>query len=81
MLEGIDVAILDLGLPDGNGADLIAELHAVSGDAVAVVFTSSVDPRQTENALQRGAAAALNKVDELDELLATVNRLRPRSNS
>lgn len=80
MLEGVDVAILDLGLPDGSGAVLIPELHAVNPDAMAVVLTSSVDPAETERALQRGAAAVLSKLVDFEEVIATVRRLRdPRS--
>ena len=78
LLEGVDVAILDLSLPDGNGADLIPELHAASPHATVVILTSSIDPGEVAQALQRGAAAALNKLDHLDLLLATVNRLRRR---
>jgi DNA-binding NarL/FixJ family response regulator len=76
MLEGVDVAILDVFLPDGNGADLIQELHAVRPDAIAIVFTSSIDPAVVDQALRRGAAAVLNKQAGLDELVATVKRLR-----
>jgi two-component system nitrogen regulation response regulator GlnG len=76
MLEGVDVVILDLGLPDGNGADLIPELHAANPDGTAIILTSSVDPTDVDRALRRGAAAVLNKLDGLDEALATVKRLQ-----
>jgi DNA-binding NarL/FixJ family response regulator len=78
LLDGVDVAILDLSLPDGNGADLIPELHAVNPHATVVVLTSSIDPDEEAGALQRGAAAVLNKLDHLDHLLATVKRLQRR---
>jgi DNA-binding NarL/FixJ family response regulator len=70
MLDGVDVAILDLGLPDGSGADLIAELRAVNPGAIAVGLTSSIDPAEAERARARGAAAALNKLDGFDEVAA-----------
>jgi DNA-binding NarL/FixJ family response regulator len=78
LLEGVDIAILDLSLPDGSGADLIPELHAANPHATAVVLTSSIDPGEAAQALQRGAAAVLNKLDHLDQLLATVKRLQRR---
>jgi DNA-binding NarL/FixJ family response regulator len=78
LLEGVDIAILDLSLPDGNGADRIPELHAANPHAKAVVLTSSIDPGEGAQALQRGAAAVLNKLDHLDQLLATVKRLQRR---
>ena len=55
LLDGVDVAILDLSLPDGNGIELIPELHAANPHAIAVVLTSSVDPGEAAEALQRGA--------------------------
>jgi DNA-binding NarL/FixJ family response regulator len=62
----VDIAILDLSLPDGNGADLIPGLHAANPHATAVVLTSSIDPGEGAQALPRGAAAVLNKVEHLD---------------
>lgn len=76
MLEGVDVAILDLALPDGNGADLINELHAVNPEAKAVVFTASVEAAENDQAVERGAAAVISKLGGLDPLLATVRSLR-----
>jgi DNA-binding NtrC family response regulator len=76
MLEGVDIAIVDLRLPDGNGADLIQELHAVNPQAKAVVHTSSIDPEDAHQALERGAAAVLNKLAGLDDVIATVRRLQ-----
>jgi DNA-binding NarL/FixJ family response regulator len=75
MLEGVDVSILDLGLPDGNGADLIQPLLALNPKAKAVIFTSSIDPAVADQALRRGAAAVLNKQTDLDDVIATVKRL------
>ncbi|MDQ3547767.1 MAG: response regulator, partial [Chloroflexota bacterium] len=41
LLANIDVAVLDLDLPAGNGASLIHEMHAVSPHALALVLTAS----------------------------------------
>jgi DNA-binding NarL/FixJ family response regulator len=79
MLGSIDLAILDLNLPDGNGADLIDDLAAVNPDAKVVVFTASIDPVRTELALERGATVVLDKLADFDALLATVKRLQRRA--
>jgi DNA-binding NarL/FixJ family response regulator len=76
MLEGVDVAILDVRLPDGNGADLIQDLHAANPDAKAVMFTASIDQAVADEALKRGAAAVVRKLNGFDELTATVKRLQ-----
>ena len=77
ILDGVDIAIVDLGLPDGSGAELIHELHAVNPDATVVVFSASVDDVIASTAVNDGAAAALNKLDGFRALMMTVKRLRP----
>ncbi len=79
MLNGVDVALLDLGLADGDGADLISELMAMNPQAIAIVITSSIEPAVTERAMERGAAAVLSKLTDLGEIVATVNRLHQRA--
>jgi DNA-binding NarL/FixJ family response regulator len=54
------LAILDLHLPDGNGIDLITELHHHGWPRI-VVLTSSDDPTAVQSALQEGAHACLLK--------------------
>jgi DNA-binding NarL/FixJ family response regulator len=76
MLEGVDVAVLDLGLPDGFGADLIEELHEVNPGAEALVLTATLDHAEIARAIQRGAAGALDKMAHLDEVADAVRRLR-----
>jgi DNA-binding response OmpR family regulator len=39
--EQVDVAVLDLGLPDGDGDELIAELREASPGAQALVLSAS----------------------------------------
>src|SRR5829696_5682023 len=43
-----DVAVLDLGLPDGNGADLISELGRASPGAAVLVLSGSLHPTNLE---------------------------------
>lgn len=54
------VVIVDLGLPDGSGADLISEL-ATSEPRVDVVLGTSGDPAGEETALGAGADGFLSK--------------------
>ena len=52
---GFDMAILDLGLPDGNGADLIGALREVNPDAAVLVLSASLDPTNLARAKEVGA--------------------------
>jgi DNA-binding NarL/FixJ family response regulator len=75
MLHRADVAILDLGLPDGFGADLIPELRAANPTAVAIVLSASYDPARLNIAIERGAAAVLDKMAHLGQIAQAVRRL------
>jgi DNA-binding NarL/FixJ family response regulator len=75
-LHDVDVLIVDLTLPDGNGGDLISELRAANPDAHAVVLSAHVDHAATARAVERGAAAVLSKTARLHEVVAAVRRLR-----
>src|SRR5215210_8134341 len=55
-----DVAVLDLGLPDGNGADLISELGRGNPDAAVLVLSASLHPTNLERATEAGADEVLD---------------------
>jgi DNA-binding NarL/FixJ family response regulator/signal transduction histidine kinase len=76
MLDGVDVALLDLGLPDGFGADLIEELRDANPRAEALVLSASLDRADTARAVDKGASGAIDKVAHLDEVVDAVRRLR-----
>jgi len=71
----LDVAILDLGLPDGSGADLIADLRRDSPGMRVMVLSASLDPAGIEKARSAGANEILDKLTPVEEVLATVRRL------
>ena len=70
-----DVVILDLGLPDGSGADLIAVLRRTSPGVRVMVLSASLDPEGIEKARSAGANEILDKLTPVGEVLATVRRL------
>ena len=70
-----DVVILDLGLPDGSGADLIADLRRASPGVRVMVLSASLDPEGIEKARSAGADRILDKLTSVGEILATVRRL------
>jgi PAS domain S-box-containing protein len=77
MLEGgVDVAVVDLGLPDGYGGDLIRELRAHNPQAQALVLTASLDQAEIARAVESGAAGVLHKSAGMDEVVEAVRRLR-----
>ena len=63
MLEGpaADVLVVDLGLPDGSGIDVIREAHAVWPDCAIMVSTTFADERHVIASIEAGASGYLLK--------------------
>ena len=75
-LEGIDVVIIDRGLPDGDGLELVGELRGASPGAKVLVMSAFVDLANQQDALEAGADWALGKVEAPYEVFAAIRRLR-----
>jgi DNA-binding NarL/FixJ family response regulator len=71
----IDVALLDLHLPDGDGAELIGELHQANPHVKVLVLTGSVESNLLERILKVGANGLLDTTKSLAEMAAEVRRL------
>ncbi len=59
----LDVAVVDLGLPDGDGGELIGELRRASPGTAVLVLSAAVGPGYSEDARAAGADAVLSKVE------------------
>ena len=76
MYQEMDVAIIDLGLPDGHGADLIKELREKNPQAQALVLSASLERANIARAVEQGAAVVLSKTAHLEKVVQAVRRLR-----
>jgi DNA-binding NarL/FixJ family response regulator len=72
MLEGIDVALLDRGLPDGDGLELISDLRAVSPGARVFVISSTAEMIHPADAVQAGADGVIDKLDLPERVFAAI---------
>lgn len=75
LLEGVDIAIVDLGLPDGSGVDLVRALHDASPNAQALILSASTDQQTIARAVEAGAAGVLHKSVGIAEIVDAVRRL------
>jgi DNA-binding NarL/FixJ family response regulator len=75
MLEGVDVAILDRVLPDGDGLELISELREASPGAKVLVMSAIPQLVNTQEVLEAGADRMLDKIAPHDQVLATIREL------
>jgi DNA-binding NarL/FixJ family response regulator len=71
----VDVAIVDLNLPDGSGADLIKELHAFRPRTKALVLSATADRKHLAGAIEAGAAGMVHKSAPMGDLVEAVRRL------
>jgi CheY-like chemotaxis protein len=72
-----DLVILDLGLPDGNGLDLLPLLTEEDGRTIPVIIYSAQDmDREAAPAVQ---AVLIKSRMSLTQLARTVRRLAPRA--
>jgi DNA-binding NarL/FixJ family response regulator len=74
-LSGIDIALLDLDLPDGIGTDLIAPMRVASPAARALVLTGSREPQSRAQAVEAGASGVLHKTAAIPEVIETIRKL------
>jgi len=75
LLDKIDVAVVDLDLPDGSGASLISGLHEVNRKAEAIVLTASTQQLDIARAIEAGAAGVLHKSTPLGDIVTAVKRV------
>ena len=71
----IDVALIDIYLPDGDGIDLVRELRQVDPRLGILVLTGSVDPDFEALAKEAGADEVLRKVAGVVEVAEAIKRL------
>ena len=75
---GIDLLVLDLGLVDMDGFDVLRHLRAAGHDVPVVVLTARSSVTDTVAGLESGADDYMAKPFRFEELLARVRlRLRP----
>ncbi len=72
--DEVDVALVDLQLPDRSGTEVISHLRRHNPAAVAVVLTGSADPVEHARAIEAGASAVMLKTTSFESLLAAIRR-------
>ena len=73
-LDGIDVAVVDPLLPDGDGLVLIREVSVANPNALALVLSHKLDPAMHHQALGAGAVEVLTTNVSMEEVINAVRR-------
>ncbi len=71
----VDVAVVDIDLPDGSGIDLIREVIRPRSLAQVLVLTASATRVDLARAVEVGASGVLHKTTPLPKIVDAVRRL------
>lgn len=71
-----DVVILDVGLGESSGFDIIATLRADNAAAQIIVFSMYEAPRFVTRALELGARGYVTKTDDPTAVVAAIDKVR-----
>ena len=76
-LEEVDVAVVDVFLPDGNGVELVRELRRADPHVLIVILTGGVDPQLHALAFEAGADEVCLKAAGIEEILKAIRGSLP----
>jgi DNA-binding response OmpR family regulator len=77
--EPVDLVLLDIGLPDRDGHEVLAELRRLRRDLPVIMVTARDDVTTKIGALDQGADDYITKPFNFDELLARIRALTRRA--
>jgi DNA-binding NarL/FixJ family response regulator len=74
---GLDGALIDVTMPDGNGLDLVPEIYDGGPGAPipTLVLTANLDHSVAARAIEAAAQGALSKMVSVPETLEAIKRL------
>jgi CheY-like chemotaxis protein len=80
---GLDAALIDVSLPDGNGLDLVGEINnGGPGDHIpTLVLTASLETSVAGRAMEAGAQGAFSKMASVPETAGAIIRLTESGSS
>lgn len=71
----VDVAVVDLGLPDGDGVELVRDVRGSNPEGAVLVLTSVTDRGHLARAVEAGASGVLHKSCAIQAIVDAVRRL------
>jgi CheY-like chemotaxis protein len=73
---GLDAALIDVRMPDGNGLDLVREMNNGADTSIpTLVLTANLDTSVAGRAIEAGARGALSKLASMPETVEAIKRL------
>ncbi len=72
----MEVAVVDLALPDGDGLELIEHFTLAEPQMMTLVLSASLEPVRFARAVEAGAAGVLHKATPIKDIVDAVRRLK-----
>ena len=75
---GLDAALIDVTMPDGDGLELVGEINnggGVGSPIPTMVLTASLETSVAGRAIEQGARGALSKLASMPETVDAIKRL------
>lgn len=73
--DRIEAAVIDLALPDGNGAELVEDLGGHNPSMTVLVLSATLSRANLTKAVQAGADGVLDKLAGVGEIVGELRRL------
>jgi two-component system nitrate/nitrite response regulator NarL len=75
LADKVEVALIDLRLPDGLGLDVVRDLRAMNPKSRSIIITADSDRLQHARALEAGASGIISKTAQLSDILHAIRRV------
>ena len=72
--EGVDLVLLDIGLPDASGLSVLRQVKEFDPDTLVVMLTAQTGVQTAVEAMKNGAFHYANKPFDLDEISLLVEK-------
>ena len=73
--RSVDVAVVDMNLPDGEGTTLIGDLRATEPNCAVLILSGVEDPAQLARAAEAGVAGIMHKSAGTRDVINAARRL------
>ena len=76
LLRDVEVAVVVLALPDGDGLELIEDLSSNEPQIMTLVLSASLESGRFARAIEAGAGGVLHKSTPIKDIIGAVRRLK-----
>ena len=73
--ESVDVAVVDVNLPDGEGTELLGDLRALNPRCAVLILSGTIERERLARAVEQGASGLLHKSTRIRDVITAARRV------